>query len=95
MDREQIRRMMDQVPGWDLVLNGELYTLQKAFRFKNFVQALDFANRVGQSAEKQFHHPTLVIDWGRVHVTWVTHKIKGLHINDFAMAARTDALYNP
>jgi 4a-hydroxytetrahydrobiopterin dehydratase len=94
MDTAQIDETLKQVPEWNLVLKGEVPTLQRAFRFKNFVQALAFANKIGQCAEEQYHHPTLVIDWGRVHVTWVTHKINGLHMNDFAMAAQTDALFD-
>ncbi len=94
MDVEEIKRMRKKVPGWDVVKKGDIQTLQKCFTFKNFMQALAFANEIGRIAEEQFHHPTLMINWGRVDVTWVTHKIKGLHMNDFAMAAQTDALYN-
>ena len=54
--------------------------------------ALAFTNRVGALAEREGHHPALLTEWGRVTVTWWTHKIRGLHRNDFIMAAKTDAL---
>jgi 4a-hydroxytetrahydrobiopterin dehydratase len=59
------------------------------------VEALDFTNRVGELAEQQGHHPAIITEWGKVTVTWWTHKIKGLHRNDFIMAAKTDRLYQP
>ncbi|HKM77940.1 MAG TPA: 4a-hydroxytetrahydrobiopterin dehydratase, partial [Candidatus Bathyarchaeia archaeon] len=52
-----------------------------------------FTNQVGKIAQAQSHHPVLVTEWGRVTVTWWTHKIKGLHRNDFIMAAKTDQIY--
>jgi len=63
------------------------------FSFKNFVEALAFTNSVGALAEEQGHHPDLLTEWGRVTVTWWSHKIKGLHRNDFIVAARTDQIY--
>ena len=61
--------------------------------FRNFTESLTFTNQVGKIAEEQGHHPVLVTEWGRVTVTWWTHKIKGLHRNDFIMAAKTDQIY--
>lgn len=81
-----------QVPDWDIIDLQGSQCLKRVFRFKNFKQALSFANQVGELAEAEYHHPTLVLDWGRVEVLWTTHTIKGLHKNDFSMAAKTDAL---
>lgn len=67
--------------------------LERAFRFPDFAGAMDFARRVGAAAEAADHHPSLLVEWGRVTVSWWTHKIRGLHRNDFVMAAKTDALY--
>jgi 4a-hydroxytetrahydrobiopterin dehydratase len=64
------------------------------FRFKNFRQALEFTNKIGDIAEQEGHHPVIVTEWGRVKVSWWTHKIQGLHQNDFIMAAKTDELYS-
>ena len=55
-----------------------------------FAQALAVTNRVGEQAEEEGHHPALLTEWGKVTVSWWTHKIGGLHQNDFIMAARTD-----
>ena len=68
-------------------------TLERAFAFPNFVDALAFTNKVSALAESESHHPALLTEWGKVTVTWWTHKIGGLHRNDFIMAAKTDQLY--
>jgi len=66
--------------------------LTRNYDFKNFAEAIAFTNRVGDLAESEAHHPALLTEWGRVTVSWWTHKIRGLHVNDFIMAAKTDAL---
>ena len=82
-----------KVPTWQLVEREGIQRLERVFRFKDFAQALAFTNRVGEIAETEGHHPVLITDWGKVTVTWWSHKIKGLHRNDFIMAAKTDQLY--
>jgi len=89
---EEIASFKRQVPDWEIVDVQGNQTLKRVFRFKDFKQALAFVNRVGELTEAEYHHPTLVLGWGRVEVLWTTHKIKGLHKNDFSMAAKTDAL---
>jgi 4a-hydroxytetrahydrobiopterin dehydratase len=69
--------------------------LERVFTFANFADALAFTNRVGALAEAAGHHPALLTEWGRVTVAWWTHKIGGLHRNDFIMARKTDALTAP
>jgi 4a-hydroxytetrahydrobiopterin dehydratase len=71
--------------------DGEL-RLEKVFTFKDFDQAIMFTNKVAQVANEEDHHPALLTEWGKVTVTWWTHKIKGLSLNDFIMAAKTDTL---
>ncbi len=66
--------------------------LEKQYRFKNFREALDFTNRVGELAEQQNHHPDIQLAWGRVGVTIWTHLIDGLTKSDFVFAAKSDAL---
>lgn len=89
---EERREFAAQVPDWEIVTEDGIDRLRRAFKFKNFVDALHFTNRVGELAESQNHHPALLTEWGRVTVSWWTHKIKGLHRNDFVCAARTDEL---
>jgi 4a-hydroxytetrahydrobiopterin dehydratase len=92
LDDLQIAIFKPQVPEWQLIEEDGIKRLRRSFKLKNFADALAFTNRVGALAEAEDHHPTLVTEWGKVTVTWWTHKIKGLHQNDFIMAARTDAL---
>lgn len=89
---EELAELMREIPDWTPVSRDGVMQLEREFKFKNFKQALAFTNRVGEIAEAEFHHPTLVTEWGKVTVTWWTHAINGLHKNDFIMAARTDAV---
>ncbi len=89
----EIAALRPEVPDWRVDVREGIPRLERSFRFKDFSQALDFTNQVGAIAEEEDHHPTLVTEWGKVTVSWWTHVIKGLHRNDFIMAARTDALY--
>lgn len=91
----EIAELRPQVADWELVELDGIKRLQRAFPFADFAQALEFTNQVGALAEQQGHHPALVTEWGRTTVTWWTHKIKGLHRNDFIMAAKTDRLVPP
>jgi 4a-hydroxytetrahydrobiopterin dehydratase len=84
-----------QVPDWEIVEFDGIKRLRRVFPVDDFAQALEFTNEVGGLAEEEGHHPALLTEWGRTTVTWWTHKIKGLHRNDFIMAAKTDELYRP
>lgn len=68
--------------------------LEKVFKFKNFAQALEFTNKVGAAAEEENHHPLIMTEWGKVTLNWWTHKIGGLHKNDFIMAAKSDEIFS-
>lgn len=88
----EIRELRAQVPAWEAVERDGIAKLERVFRFRDFAQALAFTNRVAALAEGEGHHPALLTEWGQVTVTWWTHKIQGLHRNDFVMAAKTDVL---
>ena len=90
---EESREFHAQVPEWTLVVRDEIRRLERDFPFQNFVDALRFTNAVGALAEEEGHHPALLTEWGNVVVTWWTHKIEGLHRNDFVMAAKTDQIF--
>jgi 4a-hydroxytetrahydrobiopterin dehydratase len=90
---QEIAELIKQIPDWRIVERDGIKRLEREFKFKNFSEALAFTNEVGQLAESEGHHPALLVEWGRVTVTWWTHKIKGLHRNDFIMAAKTDQIY--
>ena len=76
-------------PGWDVV---DEHHLRREFRFDDFRQALAFVNRVGELAEQENHHPDIYLGYGRVRIDLWTHKIGGLHENDFVLAAKIDRL---
>ena len=89
----EVAEFRPQVPAWYIVNVDGINRLERTFTFANFVDALNFTNKVGALAESEGHHPALLTEWGKVTVTWWTHKIGGLHRNDFIMAAKTDQLY--
>jgi 4a-hydroxytetrahydrobiopterin dehydratase len=89
----EIADLLPQVQGWEVKeVNGEK-RIEKVFKLKNFAQALEFTNKIGAIAEEEDHHPLIITEYGRVTVDWWTHKIGGLHKNDFIMAAKTNELY--
>ncbi len=88
----EIAEFLPQIPAWQIVEVDAIPRLTRVFSFPDFAAALAFTNRVGALAEEEGHHPALLTEWGRVTVTWWTHKIRGLHRNDFIAAAKTDLL---
>jgi 4a-hydroxytetrahydrobiopterin dehydratase len=89
----EIEDLLLQVNGWEVKEVNGMKRLEKVFKFKDFAQALEFTNKVGALAEKEDHHPLIITEYGRVTVDWWTHVIKGLHRNDFIMAAKADEVY--
>jgi 4a-hydroxytetrahydrobiopterin dehydratase len=88
-EREELGR---QVPDWETVEIDQVERLRRVFKLKDYAQALAFTNRVAEMAEAENHHPLIVLEWGKVTVEWWTHKILGLHRNDFIAAAKTDRI---
>jgi 4a-hydroxytetrahydrobiopterin dehydratase len=91
---EESRTLHTHIPDWALVEREGIQRLEREFAFGDFAEALAFTNSVGRVAEEEGHHPALLTEWGKVTVTWWTHKIRGLHQNDFIMAAKTDQLFS-
>jgi 4a-hydroxytetrahydrobiopterin dehydratase len=91
----EIAEFHPQVSDWDIVEFDGIKRLSRTFSFTDFAQALEFTDKVGELADEEGHHPALLTEWGRTTVTWWTHAIRGLHRNDFVMAAKTDVLYQP
>ena len=89
---QEIAALQPEVPEWQVIEVDGVKRLERVFKLKNFIEAMAFTNKIGMIAEKEDHHPLIVTEWGRVTVQWWTHKIKGLHKNDFIMAAKVDAL---
>jgi len=88
----ELAELRPEVPDWSIVEKNGEKQLERQFRFKNFAEALAFTQKVGELAESVDHHPALLTEYGKVTVNWWTHKIGGLHRNDFIMAAKIDQL---
>lgn len=87
LERARAEALLEQLDGWRL---NEAGHLERTYEFRNFCEALAFANRVGELAETQRHHPDLHVAWGRCTVEIWTHKIDGLTESDFYFAAKVD-----
>ena len=88
MTRQQAEQYLAETPGWHL--SEDATRIRREFRFKSFVEAQSFVNRVGDLAEQEGHHPEISFGWGHAEVEIWTHKIGGLHENDFILAAKID-----
>lgn len=91
---EEIDEFLDEYEEWEYIENDEIPQIIRTYEFKDFRDALTFTNEVGELAEREGHHPTILTEWGQVTVMWWTIKIQGIHKNDFIMAAKTEELYN-
>ena len=89
---DELPDLLKQIPDWQPITNDSVLKLNKVFNFDNYSDAISFTNKIAQLAEDEDHHPAILLEWGRVEVTWWTHKIGGLHKNDFIAAAKTDLL---
>ena len=91
---QEIAVFHPHVPEWEILDDSGVLKLRRVYRFRDFAAPLTFTNSIGATAEDEGHHPQITTEWGRVTVLWWTHKIKGLHRNDFIMAAKTDEAFN-
>ena len=88
LTRDEAESLHAQAPDWQLV--DDAHRIERTFRFRNFREALSFVQQVGELAETEGHHPDISFGWGYATVSLRTKKIKGLHENDFIMAAKID-----
>ena len=94
-DISEIHKYQKKVDGWDIIKdNKNIYTLQKKFTFKNFMQSQLFVNDVGKISEEEGHHPDISFGWGYAIINITTHAIEGLSENDFILAAKIDKKIN-
>ena len=93
VDAEDCAELLAMLPDWRIVEIGGIERLERQYPMADFARALAFTNDVGAAAEQEDHHPAILTEWGRVTVTWWTHVVRGLHRNDFVMAAQTDRIY--
>jgi 4a-hydroxytetrahydrobiopterin dehydratase len=88
---QQIELLKD-LDGW-IIDNSDISKLTKEFKFNNYEQSIAFANLIADLAESQDHHPKITLEWGAVNLSWWSHKIKGLHMNDFICASKSESIY--
>lgn len=91
---EQIIDYLKELPSWRVIAEDEELKLYKQFDFQDFEETMYFVNKVAALAEQNGHHPVMLVEFRTVGIWWWTHKISGLHENDFIMASKTDARLN-
>jgi len=91
---DELVEFIKEIPDWEPLTEDSILKLRRVFNFDDYAQAVKFSNQVADLAEQEDHHPAILFEWGKVQVTWWTHKILGLHKNDFIAAAKTDRLLN-
>ena len=92
LEDQKIKQLILQVNSWELKEESGHKQIVKDFKFKNFIEAMSFVNKVADVAQREGHHPNITIKYNRVKITNYTHAIKGLHDNDFILAAKIDEL---
>jgi 4a-hydroxytetrahydrobiopterin dehydratase len=92
LSKAEAEALVKELNGWTMLTKDDEPRLEKVYKFDDFAQALEFTDKIGALADAEDHHPAILTEWGKVTVDWWTHKIKGLHRNDFIMAAKTDDL---
>jgi 4a-hydroxytetrahydrobiopterin dehydratase len=91
---EELATLIKEIPSWAPIIRDNIMMLERTYAFDNYQSGVEFTNKVAELAEQEGHHPALLLEWGKVTVTWWSHKIKGLHRNDFICAAKTDQLFS-
>ena len=90
---EDQKIFLKDLDGWEIDSLG-IEKLVKKFNFNNYYNAIQFSNCIADLAESEGHHPKIILEWGLVTLEWWSHKIKGLHKNDFICTAKSDQLFH-
>jgi len=91
LDKEKAEHLLPEVPKWRIIDDNT--KIRRNYAFDNFVDALAFVNKIGDLCESEGHHADITFGWGYCTIIFYSHKIGGLHENDFIMAAKSDKLY--
>lgn len=94
LNKIEISKLLEEVPEYELLEVNDVKRISKTYHFKNFKQALAFTNALAHIAEEENHHPQIILEWGKVQVTWWTHAIGGLDTNDFVMAWKSEQVFS-
>ena len=93
VDEKRFTELLKELDGWEIIYE-DINILSKTYSFDNYEDSVKFATDIVKLSEDEDHHPSILLEWGSVRVQWWSHKIKGLHMNDFICAAKTEALIN-
>ena len=93
LDEKEIEDLLPQISSWTVFEQDGIKRLVCSFAFLSYEDSIKFTNQVAKLAEEEDHHPEILLEWGKVTVTWWSHKIKGLHKNDFICASKTNLLF--
>ena len=93
LSEKEIEDLLPQISSWTVFEQEGIKRLVCSFAFLSYEDSIKFTNQVAKLAEEEDHHPEILLEWGKVTVTWWSHKIKGLHKNDFICASKTDLLF--
>ena len=93
LSEQEIKELAPQIPSWMVHEEDGIKRLICSFAFSSYEDSVNFTNKVAKLAEEEDHHPEIILEWGNVTVSWWSHKIKGLHKNDFICASKTDNLF--
>ena len=92
VSQEEQELLLKDLKGWRID-KKDVSKLVKFYKFDNYNQSIEFANKIAELADLENHHPKIIVEWGIVGIEWWSHKIKGLHLNDFICASKSDYLY--
>jgi len=94
LSNDNIQQYLQQLNNWQLHCENHIQHINKKFMFKNYTQAMGFANQIANLSEQENHHPKICIEWGKASISWWTHTLNGLFVNDFIMAAKCDNIFS-
>jgi len=93
VDKKRYTELLKDLDSWEIIY-GDVNILSKTYLFDSYEDSVKFSMNIAKLAENEDHHPAILLEWGSVKVQWWSHKIKGLHMNDFICAAKTEILIN-
>jgi len=90
--KEEIAQYAPSIPKWDILEEAGIAKLKRAYSFSKYADTLALVNAIAAIADEENHHPDMFFEYKTLTVFWWSHKIKGLHINDFICAAKCDSI---
>lgn len=92
IDEKRFTELLEDLDGWEII-HQDINILCKTYSFDSYKDSVKFSMDIAKLAEDEDHHPAILLEWGSVRLQWWSHKIKGLHMNDFICAAKSDKIY--